>query len=113
MPFPFHLCSSSPQAEPIRVVVTGAAGQIAYSLLYMVAKGNVFGDKQKVILHLLDIPQCMGVLEGVVMELNDCAFPLLVDIVPTDDPAVAFKVRRSTETVIRGLFRSLAPSNYT
>lgn len=80
------------QAEPIRVVVTGAAGQIAYSLLYMISKGNVFGDKQKVILHLLDIPQCMGVLEGVVMELNDCAFPLLTDIVPTADPAVAFKV---------------------
>lgn len=81
------------QAEPIRVVVTGAAGQIAYSLLYMISKGNVFGETQKVILHLLDIPQCMGVLEGVVMELNDCAFPLLVDIVPTADPAVAFKVR--------------------
>lgn len=73
-------------------MVTGAAGQIAYSLLYMISKGNVFGDKQKVILHLLDIPQCMGVLEGVVMELNDCAFPLLTDIVPTADPAVAFKV---------------------
>lgn len=58
----------------------------------MVAKGNVFGENQKVILHLLDIPQMNGVLEGVVMELHDCAFPLLVDVVPTDDPAVAFKV---------------------
>lgn len=58
----------------------------------MIAKGNVFGETQKVILHLLDIPQCMGVLEGVVMELNDCAFPLLAGIVPTADPAVAFKV---------------------
>lgn len=74
------------------MVVTGAAGQIAYSLLYMVAKGNVFGEDQKIILHLLDIPMCMGVLDGVVMELNDCAFPLLAGIVPTDDPAVAFKV---------------------
>jgi hypothetical protein len=65
------------QAEPIRVVVTGAAGQIAYSLLYMVAKGEVFGANQPIILHLLDIPPMMGVIKGVVMELNDCAFPLL------------------------------------
>lgn len=61
----------------------------------MISKGNVFGENQKVILHLLDIPQCMGVLDGVVMELNDCAFPLVTEIVPTADPAVAFKVRRS------------------
>lgn len=78
-------------AEPIRVVVTGAAGQIAYSLLYMVAKGDVFGPNQPLILHLLDIPPMMGVLEGVVMELDDCALPLLVSVVPTADPAVAFK----------------------
>lgn len=78
-------------AEPIRVVVTGAAGQIAYSLLYMVAKGDVFGPNQPLILHLLDIPPMMGVLEGVVMELDDCALPLLVRVVPTADPAVAFK----------------------
>lgn len=93
-----HLIPQS-AAEPIRVVVTGAAGQIAYSLLYMVSKGNVFGENQKVILHLLDIPQCMGVLDGVVMELNDCAFPLLVDIVPTADPAVAFKVRPEVKVI--------------
>ncbi|XP_050307898.1 malate dehydrogenase, cytoplasmic [Anthonomus grandis grandis] len=78
-------------SEPIRVVVTGAAGQIAYSLLYMVAKGDVFGPNQPLILHLLDIPPMMGVLEGVVMELDDCALPLLHGVVPTDDPAVAFK----------------------
>ncbi|XP_060530515.1 malate dehydrogenase, cytoplasmic [Cylas formicarius] len=78
-------------AEPLRVVVTGAAGQIAYSLLYMVAKGDVFGPNQPLILHLLDIPPMMSVLEGVVMELADCALPLLHGVVPTDDPAVAFK----------------------
>lgn len=78
-------------SEPIRVVVTGAAGQIAYSLLYMIAKGDVFGPNQRLILHLLDIPPMMGVLEGVVMELADCALPLLAGVVPTTDPAVAFK----------------------
>lgn len=78
-------------AEPIRVVVTGAAGQIAYSLLYMVARGEVFGREQPLILHLLDIPQMVGVLEGVVMELADCALPLLREVVPTTEPAVAFK----------------------
>ena len=57
----------------------------------MVAKGDVFGPNQPLILHLLDIPPMMGVLEGVVMELDDCALPLLVRVVPTADPAVAFK----------------------
>ncbi|XP_011199874.1 malate dehydrogenase, cytoplasmic [Bactrocera neohumeralis] len=78
-------------AEPIRVVVTGAAGQIAYSLLYMIARGEVFGKEQPLVLHLLDIPPMMGVLEGVVMELADCALPLLRQVIPTADPAVAFK----------------------
>ncbi|XP_065332449.1 malate dehydrogenase, cytoplasmic [Cloeon dipterum] len=78
-------------SEPVRVVVTGAAGQIAYSLLYMVAKGDVFGPNQPVILHLLDIPPMMGVVQGVVMELSDCALPLLRGVVPTADPDVAFK----------------------
>lgn len=77
-------------AAPLRVVVTGAAGQIAYSLLYMIAKGDVFGNEQTIILNLLDIPPMMGVLDGVVMELADCALPLLHEVVPTDDPAVAF-----------------------
>jgi len=77
--------------EPIRVVVTGAAGQIAYSLLYQLGKGDVFGPDQPLYLHLLDIPVMMGVLEGVVMEIQDCALPLVVGVVPTADPAVAFK----------------------
>ncbi|CAL1292488.1 unnamed protein product [Larinioides sclopetarius] len=76
--------------DPIRVLVTGAAGQIAYSLLYSISKGDVFGLDQPISLHLLDIPQMMGVLEGVVMELNDCAFPLLREIIPTADEKVAF-----------------------
>jgi len=78
-------------AEPIRVVVTGAAGQIAYSLIYMLSRGEVFGSDQPIILHLLDIPPMMGVLEGVVMEITDCALPLVVGVVPTADLAVAFK----------------------
>lgn len=86
----FCVCSFS-QAEPIRVVVTGAAGQIAYSLLYQIAKGDVFGADQPLILHLLDIPPMMDVLEGVVMELEDCALPLLKQIVSTADPYEAFK----------------------
>jgi malate dehydrogenase len=71
--------------------VTGAAGQIAYSLLYMIANGDVFGREQKLILSLLDIQPMMGVLEGVVMELADCAFPLLTEVIPTFEPTVAFK----------------------
>jgi len=78
-------------AQPIRVVVTGAAGQIAYSLLYQIAKGDVFGADQPLSLHLLDIEPMMGVLNGVVMELQDCALPLLREVVPTADPAVGFK----------------------
>lgn len=78
-------------SEPIRVCVTGAAGQIAYSLLYMIANGDVFGREQKVILTLLDIEPMMGVLDGVVMELADCAFTLLTEVIPTFDPSVAFK----------------------
>jgi len=76
---------------PIRVVVTGAAGQIAYSLLYQLGKGDVFGQDQPLYLHLLDIPMMMGVLDGVVMEMLDCALPLVRGIVPTADPAVGFK----------------------
>ena len=57
----------------------------------MIANGEVFGKDQKLVLALLDIPPCMGILEGVVMELADCAFPLLTEVIPTADPAVAFK----------------------
>lgn len=79
------------EKSPLRVVVTGAAGQIAYSLLYQVASGYVFGMDQPLILHLLDIPVAMGSLGGVVMEIQDCAMPLVKDVVATDDPNVAFK----------------------
>uniref|UniRef100_A0A8C6UMZ5 Malate dehydrogenase n=1 Tax=Neogobius melanostomus TaxID=47308 RepID=A0A8C6UMZ5_9GOBI len=77
-------------AEPIRVLVTGAAGQIAYSLLFSIAKGDVFGKEQPIILVLLDITPMMPVLEGVVMELQDCALPLLREIIATDKEEVAF-----------------------
>ncbi|KAF1394547.1 hypothetical protein PFLUV_G00001470 [Perca fluviatilis] len=77
--------------EPIRVVVTGAAGQIAYSLLYSIAKGDVFGKDQPIILVLLDIPPMLPVLDGVVMELQDCALPLLREVIPTDKVEVGFK----------------------
>ena len=79
------------EKAPLRVCVTGAAGQIAYSLLYQVASGYVFGMDQPLILHLLDIPVAMGSLGGVVMEIQDCALPLVRDVVATDDPNVAFK----------------------
>ncbi|KAG7283564.1 hypothetical protein CRUP_026491 [Coryphaenoides rupestris] len=78
-------------AEPIRVVVTGAAGQIAYSLLYSIAKGDVFGKDQPIVLVLLDIPPMLPVLDGVVMELQDCALPLLREVIPTDKVEVGFK----------------------
>ena len=75
---------------PVRVAITGAAGQIGYSLVFRVASGSLLGPDQPVILHLLEIPPAMGALNGVVMELDDCAFPLLQGVVPTDDPATAF-----------------------
>jgi malate dehydrogenase len=77
--------------QPVRVTVTGAAGQISYALLFRIASGSMLGPDQPVILQLLEITPAMGALEGVVMELNDCAFPLLQGVVTTDDPEVAFK----------------------
>lgn len=77
--------------SPVRVAVTGAAGQIGYSLLFRIAAGEMLGKEQPVILQLLEIPQAQRALEGVIMELLDCAFPLLAGIVATDDPKVAFK----------------------
>ncbi len=77
--------------QPVRVTVTGAAGQISYALLFRIASGAMLGQDQPVILQLLEITPAMGALEGVVMELNDCAFPLLQDVVTSDDPEVAFK----------------------
>ena len=76
--------------EPIRVAVTGAAGQIGYSLLFRIASGAMLGPDQPVILQMLEITPALGALRGVAMELEDCAFPLLVDMVETDDPDVAF-----------------------
>ncbi|CAM3519566.1 malate dehydrogenase [Deinococcus frigens] len=77
--------------EPIRVAVTGAAGQIGYSLLFRIASGDMLGKDQPVILQLLEVTPALKALQGVVMELRDCAFPLLSDIVTSDDPNVAFK----------------------
>ena len=74
-----------------RVAVTGAAGQIGYSLLFRIANGDLLGKDQPVILQLLDLPQAQAAVKGVVMELEDCAFPLLAGVVVTDDPKVAFK----------------------
>jgi len=79
-----------PEKTPVRVAVTGAAGQIGYSLLFRIASGAMLGPDQPVILHLLEITPALGALEGVAMELDDCAFPLLHDIVRTDDPNQAF-----------------------
>lgn len=76
---------------PIRVAITGAAGQIAYSLIFRIAAGDVFGPDQPVALNLLEIEPVLPKCHGVVMELEDCAFPLVTDIVATSDPAVAFK----------------------
>jgi malate dehydrogenase len=74
-----------------RVTVTGAAGQICYALLFRLAQGDVFGRDQPIILQLLDLPQAQAAVRGVVMELEDCAFPLLQDVIITDDPATAFR----------------------
>lgn len=76
---------------PVRVTVTGAAGQIGYALLFRIASGAMLGDDQPVILQLLDITPAMEALEGVRMELDDCAFPLLAGVVCTDDPNLGFK----------------------
>jgi len=76
---------------PVRVAVTGAAGQIGYALLFRIAAGDMLGPDQPVILHLLEITPALPALNGVVMELDDCAFPLLADVVATDDASVAFK----------------------
>ena len=78
--------------SPVRVTVTGAAGQIGYALLFRIASGSMLGDDQPVILQLLDITPAMDALGGVKMELDDCAFPLLADVICTDDPEVAFRV---------------------
>ena len=76
---------------PVRVAITGAAGQIGYQLAFRIASGQMLGSDQPVILQLLEIPQALPALQGVVMELDDCAFSTLAGLVATDDPNVAFK----------------------
>src|SRR5574340_1006409 len=76
---------------PIRVTITGAAGQIGYATLFRIANGDMLGDDQPVILQLLDLPQAQQTLRGVMMELEDCAFPLLQQVIVSDDPQIAFK----------------------
>ena len=76
---------------PARIAVTGAAGQIGYSLLFRIASGEMLGPGRPLALNLMEITPALSALSGVVMELNDCAYPLLEDVVTTDDPAVAFK----------------------
>ncbi len=83
--------------SPIRITVTGAAGQIGYSLLFRIANGDMLGHEQPIILQLLDIPQSQPMLRGVAMELEDCVFPMLQQVIVTDDPKVAF---RDTEVVL-------------
>ena len=77
--------------QPIRVAVTGAAGNIGYAILFRLASGDCFGKDQPIILQLLEIPPAMSALEGVVMEINDGAFPLVHGIEISDDANVAFK----------------------
>ncbi len=76
--------------QPVRVAVTGAAGQIGYALLFRIAAGEMLGADQPIKLQLLEITPALKALEGVIMELQDCAFPLLDSVEPTDDPHVAF-----------------------
>ena len=77
--------------SPIKVAVTGAAGQIGYSLLFRIASGEMFGKEQPIALHLIEIPVALDALNGVVMELQDCAFPLLHSVVPTADLDEGFR----------------------
>jgi len=77
--------------QPMRVAVTGAAGQIGYSLLFPIAAGQIFGPEQSVILQLLELPMALNALEGVKMELLDGAFPLVEDVIVSSDANVAFK----------------------
>jgi len=76
--------------DPVRVSITGAAGQIGYQLSFRIASGQMLGADQPVVLQLLEIPPALGALQGVEMELRDCAFPTLHDVVATDDPDTAF-----------------------
>ena len=77
--------------DPVRVTVTGAAGQIGYALLFRIASGEMLGKDQPIILQLLEITPALDALKGVIMEIEDCAFPLVRGIIGTDDVNVAFK----------------------
>jgi malate dehydrogenase len=90
-PADFYNKNKMTTKSPIRVAVTGAAGQIGYSLLFRIASGSMFGPDQPVILHLIEIEPALGALQGVVMELDDCAFPLLTGIVATSSLDEGFK----------------------
>lgn len=88
------LCSQKKKKKksaPKRVLVTGAAGQISYSLIFLITRGELFGADQPIILHLLDVPFCVNGLNGVVMEIQDCASPVIQEVVATTDVEVAFK----------------------
>jgi len=87
-------------SSPIRVAVTGAAGQISYALLFRIAAGEMLGRDQPVILQLLEVTPAMKALNGVAMELDDCAFPLLAGIEMSDDPNVAFKNAQSKDKTV-------------
>jgi malate dehydrogenase len=76
---------------PVRITITGAAGQIGYATLFRIANGDMLGREQPIILQLLDLPQAQPMLHGVMMELEDCAFPLLQQVIVTDDPKIAFR----------------------
>ena len=76
---------------PVRIAITGASGQIGYAALFRIANGDMLGQEQPIILQLLDLPQAQQALRGVMMELEDCAFPLLQQVIITDDPKVAFR----------------------
>src|SRR2546421_10630691 len=77
--------------SPIKIAVTGAAGQIGYSLVFRIASGAMFGPNQPIAMSLIEIPSALGALEGVVMELHDCAFPLLKSLTPTADLDEGFR----------------------
>lgn len=82
--------SNPTPGEPVKVCITGAAGQLGYALVFRIASGSVFGPNTPVILSLLEVPQALDRLKGVVMELRDCAFPAVKDIIATDNAEVAF-----------------------
>src|SRR5919204_2515205 len=81
---------STNRKQPVHVAVTGAAGQIGYAVLFRIGSGQLLGPDQPLVLHLLEVEPAMKALEGVVMELDDCAFPLVTDVVATSDPKQAF-----------------------